>query len=416
MMLRACSAIAIVTVALLASSRNASAGQGGTSLHLPPTTTPSSEGLQQIDNNQFQAGAIGQLIEPIPPPTIPPARSDPGPSTASAPQPPPGCPPGFAYLGIPSKTTIYPTFTRNSTGGYDGHDAYFGYDAPDVVPASGASQGYAPGSYPVTADNIAGHVIGVSLFIGGPGAITGPSRPIPGVPSGPAGSCAGGAITYGFGFPFVAGDAPPPSPPNSVLSTPPFPLGVALAADLMGHWRIGTISTLPGPDATTRTFVHIPTCAWLDSNVPQAPTALHAIKTATYGGYTFFLMYQVDVTPGPVTWNWGDGAITTTDSAPNSAPPTLPSYDASAQTWTNSCTVWHAYATVAQGRTVTATQTFTTSVTVAWSDGVGAHSAPVACAATGGPCVATVGPKQGWSSGPHPVDQIEPVPFNPSAG
>ncbi|MBV8527075.1 MAG: hypothetical protein JOZ75_02035, partial [Candidatus Dormibacteraeota bacterium] len=169
-----------------------------------------------------------------------------------------------------------------------------------------------------------------------------------------------------------------------------------------------------GPDATTRTFVHIPTCAWLDSNVPQTPTVLRAIKTTTYLGYTFFLIYTVTVTPGPVTWDWGDGTQMTGDDAPQTAPPTVPAYDASSQTWSNSCTVSHAYATVSPGRTITAAQTFTTAITVAWSDGVNANAARVACdAATSGACVATVGPAQGWTSGPHPVDQIEPIPFSP---
>ena len=54
------------------------------------------------------------------------------------------------------------------------------------------------------------------------------------------------------------------------------------------------------------------------------------------------------------------------------------------------------------------------AITVSWSDGVSVHTASVPCnAATGGPCTLTIGPAQGWQSGPHPVDQIEPVPYIP---
>ena len=69
------------------------------------------------------------------------------------------------------------------------------------------------------------------------------------------------------------------------------------------------------------------------------------------------------------------------------------------------------------GRTIAATQTFTVNITVTWSDGVRITSQTVACdPTTGGNCALTVGPAQGWVSGPHPVDQIEPVPFYPVSG
>ena len=68
--------------------------------------------------------------------------------------------------------------------------------------------------------------------------------------------------------------------------------------------------------------------------------------------------------------------------------------------------------TVSAGATITATETFTVTITVSWSDGVTVHTQPVACdASTGGACHLPLGPADGWQSGPHPVDQIEPVPF-----
>ena len=410
-------ALIVLTAVMLISASHAKADSSSGGQQTPNATPiPSSLGLDEVDHGQLQAGAGGQLVEPIPPTTIPPSRPDPIPSTSTAPQPLPGCAPGFAYLAASTRTRIYPTFTRNAVGGYDGHDAWFGYDVRGAVPPSGASTGFAPGSFPVTADNIAGHIVGVDLTLGGPNQLTGPSQPNSVYPTDVFGLCDAGAITYEFSFPFVAGDAPPVSPPTNVVAMPPFPLGVNLATSVMGHWRIGSVATLPGPDPTTRTFVHIPTCAWLDSSVPEAPAALHAIKTATYLGYTFFLIYTVTVTPGAVTWDWGDGTHTSSDSAPNAAPPTLPAYDASSQTWSNSCSVFHAYETVAPGRTITATQTFTTAITVAWSDGVTPHSQTVGCdPATRGPCMTAIGAAQGWTSGPHPVDQIEPIPFSPLA-
>jgi hypothetical protein len=256
-------------------------------------------------------------------------------------------------------------------------------------------------------------VIAVDLSVTGPTWIRPGSGQVPAVPL--SGTCDNGTISYGFSAPFLDGDQPPPSPPANVLDAPPFGLGADLVAAVMGHWRVGTIATLPGPDPTTRTFVHIPTCAWLDSSVPSTPTQLHAVKAAISGGYTFFLIYTVNITPGSVTWDWGDGTQTTSTDTPTASPPTLPVYDATMQSWTDSCTVSHRYSTVALGRTITAQQTFITTITVAWSDGVSAHSRPVPCdAANPGPCTATIGPAQGWQSGPHPVDQIEPIPFYPT--
>ena len=199
-----------------------------------------------------------------------------------------------------------------------------------------------------------------------------------------------------------------------MLATPPFPAGAALAAALTAAWTIGTVATLPGPAPTARTFVHIPTCAWTRSDVPAQPTAMHALSAALVDGYTLFLLYDVVVTPGPVTWSWGDGTRSTAAGPVEHGPSSLPSYDPSTQTWTKPCVVSHAYATVAGGVTITATETFRIAITVSWSDGLSVHSQPVACdAATGGTCSLALGPADGWLSGPHAVDQIEPVPFAP---
>ncbi|MGH7686883.1 MAG: hypothetical protein ACREN2_08720 [Candidatus Dormibacteria bacterium] len=351
---------------------------------------------------------------------------DPGstPSGNGPPYPAPGCPPGFGYLKpSPNRMfyTIYPTFTRNASGGYDGHDAWFGYDVPNAVSPGGDATRTDIGA-PATAANIAGHTISVALEIAPASAwssqalewskqqfgLVGPNAP---------GSCENGALLYGFGQAVIEGDAPAPPPSAGVLNDPAFGFGATLLANVMGRWRIGTIGTLPGPSSSTRTFVHIPTCAWLDSGVPTAQTALHSVTTTIAGGYTLFLVYTVTVTPQTVTWDWGDGAQSPSVDAPESPPPVSPSYDASTQTWSNPCSVSHAYSTVSAGRTISAQQPFTVDIAVSWNDGVTTHTQPVACdRATNRACALTVGPAQGWVSGPHPVDQIEPVPFTLASG
>ena len=225
------------------------------------------------------------------------------------------------------------------------------------------------------------------------------------------GSCQG--ATFSFGPPYLAGDAAAPEPPPIVLATPPFPDGADLTAALSNAWTIGGVEMLPGPSPTARTWVHVPTCAWTDSTVPTAPDPHHALSAVVVDGYTLFLLYDVTVVPGTVAWNWGDGTTTTAPGPVEQGPSSLPSYDATTQRWRDPCRVSHDYATVSRGATITATETFTITITVSWSDGVATHVQPVACAPGGGSCRLTLGPADGWQSGPHPVDQIEPVPYQP---
>ncbi|MBV9524572.1 MAG: hypothetical protein JOZ46_02015 [Candidatus Dormibacteraeota bacterium] len=139
---------------------------------------------------------------------------------------------------------------------------------------------------------------------------------------------------------------------------------------------------------------------------------MHAIKTTVESGVTLFLVYNLTVTPGPVTWDWGDGTQQQSAGPPEAPPPVLPSYDPTAQTWTDPCAVSHAYATVASGRTITASEAYSVGITVSWDDGVSTHTAPVPCdPTTGGSCQLLIDAANGWTSGPHPVEQIEPVPY-----
>ena len=394
-----------------------------TSQNLPASSAASA----LTPNGNLVAGAEGTFT-PVPPNTITPGGKDPGgvPSASvPPPYPAPNCPPAFGYLKPPTSPqfyTIFPYFTRSTDGGYDGHDPWYGYDVRDAIQPGGDPTLTNNGD-PATAANMAGHSIAVELEIAPAGqwsttalmwsqqrqGLLGPDSP---------GVCDNGTLNYGYGQTFLYGRAPASKPPPTALNAPPFGLGSTLLANVEGTWRIGTVGTLPGPDTTTRTYVHIPTCAWLDSSVPTEPTALHSVTSTTVtNGYTVFLVYNVTIAPGAVTWDWGDGTQTASVDAAEAAPATLPAYDAAAQTWSDPCSVSHSYSTVSDGRTITATQTFTIAITVFWNDGLATYSQPVPCnTATGGACVLTIGAGQGWQSGPHPVDQIEPIPFSPHLG
>jgi hypothetical protein len=387
-----------------------------------PSPVPTSTGSASVVLNTLQAGA-GGTYAPQSGNQITPGRHDPGNPIYIPPPPDPQgkvCPPTTIFHtrapgsvigpGIPAGNiiavlTIYPTFTKNAQGGYDGSDPQFGYAVANAIPSGGDPAAASIGS-PATAATAAGHIVAVDAWLRQFGTW---QDATPGVPP-YGGSCQGAG--FAFTAPFLAGYSPPPIPPASVLNTPPFALGNALMAEVTGTWRIGHVATMPGPDPTARTYVHIPTCAWLDSGVPTGPVQMHAIKATTEAGVTLFLVYNLTVTPGPVTWDWGDGTQVQTGGAVESPPPTTPSYDPTSQTWTDPCTVSHPYGTVADGRTITATETFAVLITVSWDDGVTVHTAPVPCdPATSGPCQLSIGAANGWTSGPHPVDQIEPVPY-----
>jgi hypothetical protein len=405
-----------VLVALMPATAVFAAGGGGGGQGAQPG--PSSEGTGALTHGKLVAGAGGTYL-PILPVNITPSGSDPrNPLDIPPPGPNPqgmSCPESHLFHvgpgspspggGVIAAVSILPDFTRNSGGGYDGLDTRYAYDAPNVIPAGGDPSDTAPGSL-ATAANVDGHVIAVTAFLRTRGAW------VDAQPTAPFGGACQGA-TFSFSPPYLGGNAPPPAPPTTVVNTPPFPIGADLVTALTKSWIVGGIDVLPGGAATSRTFVHIPTCAWTDSTVPAAPDRYHALTTTVVAGYTLFLLYDVTVTPGPVAWNWGDGTTSTAPGPVEQGPALLPSYDPSTQRWTDPCAVSHEYAHVARGATISATEMFTVTITVSWSDGVTVHTMPVACDAGGGACALTVGPADGWQSGPHPVDQIEPVPYQP---
>lgn len=406
-------------VALLSGASALAAGGGGGSGATEPG--PSSQGIGALTHGKLVAGAGGTYL-PIIPTDITPAGSDPRnpleiPPSGANPQ---GmtCPESHLFHvgpgspapggGIVAVISIHPAFTRNSAGGYDGLDSRFAYAVAGAIPPGGNAADTAPGSL-ATAANVGGHVIAVTAFLRTRGTWQ-DAQPV--APYG--GSCEGAA--FSFSVPYLAGDAPAPVPPATVLETPPFPTGADLTAGLTRSWTIGGIEMIPGASTTSRTWVHVPTCAWTDSTVPAAPDPYHALASTVVGGYTLFLLYDVTVTPGAVAWSWGDGTRSIAPGPVEHGPGSLPRYDPSTQRWSDPCAVSHEYAAVSDGAIITATETFTITITVSWSDGVTIHTQPVACDAnSGGACSLTLGPGDGWESGPHPVDQIEPVPYQPPA-
>jgi hypothetical protein len=409
---------AFVLCAILALAPVTAVMAGGGGDGTGPQPGPSSEGTGAVTHGKLVAGAGGTYL-PILPVNITPAGTDPrNPLGIPPPGPNPqgmSCPESHLFHvgpgspspggGVIAALSIHPGFEKNSDGGYDGYDAQYAYSITNAIPSGGNAADTAPGSL-ATAANVDGHVIAVTAFLRTRGSWVDAHTMAPF-----GGSCQG--ATFSFSPPYLAGNAPPPVPPTTVINTPPFPTGANLVAALTKSWVIGGIGILPGGEATSRTFVHIPTCVWTDSTVPVAPVPYHALTTTVTDGYTLFLLYDVTVTPGPVAWSWGDGSSSIAPGPVEQGPSVLPSYDPSTQRWTDPCAASHSYAHVATGAMITATETFTVTITVSWSDGVAMHTMPVACAAGGGPCQLTIGAADGWQSGPHPVDQIEPVPYQP---
>ncbi|GEM_PF-2655105 len=406
--------VVVLTAALVPGMTVLASGGGGGSGAGQPG--PSSQGTGALTHGKLVAGAGGTYLPIVPDDITPSGREPRNPLDIPPAGPNPQgmtCPDAHLFHigpgspspggGIVAAISIRPAYTRNAAGGYDGLEARFGYAVPGAIPPGGDAAATAPGSL-ATAANVGGHVVAVTAFLRTRGSWQDAQSVAPF-----GGSCQG--AIFSFSPPYLAGDAPPPVPPVSVLDTPPFPAGADLEASLMRTWTVGGIDIVPGGSPTARTFVHIPTCAWTASTVPAQPDASHALTTTVVNGYTLFLLYDVTVLPGTVAWSWGDGTTSIAPGPVEKGPATLPRYNASTQRWTDSCAVAHDYAEVMTGATITATETFTVAITVSWSDGVAIHTEPVPCDSNGGDCHLTIGAADGWRSGPHPVDQIEPVPY-----
>src|SRR3984885_13972035 len=227
--------VAGMLFALLSSvAADAAGGAGGSDGTQPG---PSSQGTGAVTHGKLVAGAGGTYF-PIVPVDITPGGKD---AHNPLDTPPPGpdpqgmiCPASHRFHvgpgspspggGIVAAISILPTFTRNASGGYDGADVRFGYAVTAAIPAGGNAADTAPGSL-ATAANVAGHIVAVTAFLRTRGAW------VDAQPTAPyGGSCQGAGFT--FSVPYLAGEAPAPEPPVSVLTTPPFPVGANLMTAL----------------------------------------------------------------------------------------------------------------------------------------------------------------------------------------
>ena len=206
---------------------------------------PASSGSTALTNGNFVAGASGAFT-PLTPNTITPGGKDPGsalPTAVPPPYPAPNCPPAFGYLKPPTSPrfyTLFPYFTRSSSGGYDGYDTWYGYDVKDAIPPGGDPSLTTTGD-PATVANMAGHSVAVELEIAPAGqwsmtalqwsqqrqGLLGPDSP---------GICDNGTLNYGYGQTFLHGPAPASAPPSNALNAPPFGVGPTLLANVAGSW------------------------------------------------------------------------------------------------------------------------------------------------------------------------------------
>ncbi|MBV8529205.1 MAG: hypothetical protein JOZ75_12895, partial [Candidatus Dormibacteraeota bacterium] len=192
------------------------AGPGGSNGSSTDTGTSSAGSAAITPNDDLAVDASGAYT-PIPPATIKPGKNDTGggPTSAPPPYPAPGCPGAYGYVPhspLPKTYTIYPSFTRNAQGAYDGHDAWYGYDVANAIPPGGNNT-LTDDGYPASAANMAGHIIAVDVAVGpttawpasnvwwsqGTQGTLGPDITY---------TCDNGTITYGFGPTYLDGPAP----------------------------------------------------------------------------------------------------------------------------------------------------------------------------------------------------------------
>jgi hypothetical protein len=218
---------------------------------------------------------------------------------------------------------------------------------------------------------------------------------------------------------------PPPCPSPSCSFTGLFGDGdpaFGVASLLQQQYGApGGMGSLPADGV--QTFVHIPTCAWLTTTYPQAPTSVDSeARSVTVGDsrgtYDYDVFAEARLSTPGIAWNWGDGVVDLLANDGNDPGARRPVYDPVSQSWPqaqNPCWVSHQYTTVAASRTITATEPFSIPTDTAyWADGQGNYVA--IDISPGGPAPVTVGQGGGlpapWTVS-HPVHQIQGVPVFP---
>lgn len=220
-----------------------------------------------------------------------------------------------------------------------------------------------------------------------------------------------------------------PGPPGSLLS---------LGTHILHNAVKPTIGTYPGGNGVggnPRTYVHIPTYAWLDSTgsaLPRTPLVVAApvvpVPGSGNGAVIVYEYFKVTIVPDQLTWQFhditGDNHGGTTGYG--SKPATVPTYNPVNQQWQGGNpgsldSIWHEYAAVNQTPTaITATQNFHVVVQGFYNNGVTGNVPVPGCTDQSHAGYADV---CSWSTTPETytsakltVDQIEGVPYFPTNG
>ncbi len=394
----------------------------------PPAAGPASSATSDVIDGQLRVGA-GGVFSPEPVHNLLPSGVNP--TLGVAPVTPgfvPGalCPPQSLLDQVPTGVvrgdsapgnvtyTEYPTLHDGETG----HPYATWPNGQGEFSEALGTGGAPPGPYQAvtTAGVWASDGVAVTVWVTHRGSLDA------------QGNCQGLAVAS-YDLPYDVGPLPPPAPPATVLTRPPFNPG-QLATRLKQSWTIGAVATAPGPDAGNAAYVRAPTCAWISgSTVPATGATFHAYTQTTVpsprdrGAVLLTLNYTVQVTPETLSWDFGDGdrGGSAHEVGRGSDPGSNdPHFNYTSYSWDpGGCSVYHLYGTAAAGptRTISATQGFLVTVSVTWSDGTTTHGPqPVPCdprsGVPGQPCEVTVGPGDGWSSPGHRVTEVAGVPYS----
>jgi len=321
--------------------------------------------------------------------------------------------------GTGSGAPVYSNYSNN-TGPGEGSDATFAYPSTfmgwPLEGTSGSTSTWRLSAQETT--DIASNLLTLPTH---PAYLEWNCTPTPcpaATPPKPAGSCGFTATGQKWVGAFLD------NPVKSAATQPPKPTPTVSvpgdARDIVRNWGKGTAKTLPD-GINSKTYVHIPTCAWIEGAATPTPDGdwvqVYAVEEPAGGGMVW-VQYQVviHITSDPVVYDWGDGDAghgKSTQTEFNKPPSGRPTYDAVAQSWLvgNPCDVpsaaWHQYSQVAgpPGRHIIASKTF--HATAEWFYNIGSGTeagGPLACGGCGDLPVT-------WDFGVHEVDQIQGIPY-----
>lgn len=219
-------------------------------------------------------------------------------------------------------------------------------------------------------------------------------------------------------------------PSNTAPCSTPPTTGLSLHLNVAADWPSGTIALAPyGPSQSGGPlpgYVNVPVCGWLQGDAIPAtdPTYSHTWTQTEdvpgpYGTIIASMNLHVVITPGPITWTWGDGTSTMTNTYGVNpyVGSDLPAYDAATGMWTyGGCSTGssHKYTTVTTGSntyTISVTQKFYVSEYLEWTDGYQDHYYYLPAGGSGitwDKKVETIT----WTSVKERIEQIESVPYS----